>query len=153
MAKISDTDVERLRAVVGLGQQQQQPARASAGEVELKDASRRAYIPDETKDNQLFVKIEEHDQIADSLTEAKKDIKAIADTIELLARAEKLKADAIERMEHHIDSFESMLHGIESRIVPPEDVLRQNATIIDVQQTSKLNTDLKSLKATLEQLK
>ena len=152
MAKISETDVERLRAVVGMGQQTP-PQKLAGNEVELRDAPRKGYIPDETKDNQLFVKIEEHDQIADSLTEAKKDIKAIADTIELLARAEKLKADAIERMEHHIDSFESMLHGIESRIVPPEDVLRQNATIIDTQQTSRLNTDLKSLKATLEQLK
>lgn len=154
MTKVSDADVQRLRAVVGLGGNAPEKMPAKSKEVDISRAlTQKSFAVDETKDSQLFVKIEEHDQITQALDEAKRDIKSIADTIELLARAEKLKADAIERMEHHVDSFERLLESIETRIVPPEDVLKQNATVIETHQATRLSQDLKTLKSTLEQLK
>ncbi len=53
-------------------------------------------------DVDVFIKIDDHVNIAKTLIDSKKELKSISDTILLLAKAEKLKKEAIEKMEQHL---------------------------------------------------
>ncbi len=54
----------------------------------------------------LFVKIDEHREIAEQLILAKEAIKEIAETVELLAKAESIKEEAIKRLEESLDKID-----------------------------------------------
>ena len=165
--KLSDSELSRLKSVVNVGAPKmamQKPAARMPQKVPRAAAPKAPHGQHADPDSQLFVRIEEHDKVGNDLHKAREDIKTIASTIELLARAEKLKAEAIDRMEQHVANFDSLLQKIEGRIIPPDDILEQGmetraetagtAARTNVAADIKsLSSDLKSLKDTLSKLK
>ncbi len=67
-------------------------------------SSPRVEIKKQEKD--LFVKIDEHREIAEQLITARDAIKEIAETVELLAKAESIKEEAIKRLEESAEKID-----------------------------------------------
>lgn len=165
MPEVSDSDLRRLRAVVNLGGKEMpmeslRELRMEKAKPKLMKDPTANFQAQTDPDSQLFVKIEEHESVINELRTAREDIKTIAATIELLAKAEKLKAEAIDRMEQHVSNFDDLLGTIESKIVPPEDILPHTqehhpARAVDktLKEMTDLGKDLKSLKERLSKLK
>ena len=157
---LSDSELRRLRSVVNIGSQEL-PLESIKGpikqEVPKKEKPATFTKTSADSDAQLFVKVEEHEAVGNDLHKARDDIKTIASTIELLAKAEKLKAEAIDRMEQHIANFDNVLAKIESRVIPPNDILAQgmdgSISISAASEIGDLNQDLKNLKDALSKLK
>ncbi|MFH1126685.1 MAG: hypothetical protein ABIG84_04340 [archaeon] len=99
-------------------------------------------------ETELFVKIDEHTEVAKELTDAKIDIKSIADTISLLGKAEKLKAEAIERLEIHLNELDTKLIDVEEKLSVPDGL-----DIPDEGIDLGLSSDVSNLHKTLERLK
>lgn len=127
--KISDAEIDRLRAVVGMNSDagfnnsipSALPAKKPAFSPQPLPVQKQKSAPAPSSvDTELFVKIEEHAAIGSKLAESKGDMKSIADIISLLAKAEKLKSDAIARMEQALDKLDSDMEELEQKLVPPE---------------------------------
>ncbi len=97
----------------------------------------------------LFVKIEDHKEIASKLLEARKEIKAIAETVELLARAESLKEEAIKRMEEHVQKMEQLWKSVLDRLSEED---RTYPEYFDEEKVIK-ESEIMDLKAELDKLK
>ena len=163
--KLSDFEIQKLRAAVGMDLETASFEDISAHEestpmqntpAEEKSQSSPSAKPSKTivttvdsVDTELFVKVEEHSFIGKKLSEAKGDMKVIADTISLLAKAEKLKSEAIARMESAPDKIDSEIEEIESKLIVPEGLnipemnLSQPVASDDLQD---LHSELDSLK-------
>jgi len=135
--KLSDMEINKLRAIVGLDSEtdtfedetpfeEKAPIqKAPVAEKPTPAAPAKPVKKPEEKasssiDTELFVKVEEHAAIGKKLSEAKGDMKVIADTVSLLAKAEKLKSEAIMRMEGALDKIDSEIEEIEAKLVAPE---------------------------------
>ncbi len=68
------------------------------------------------KDTHTFVKIDGHLSISNDLIDGKRDIKAIAATIALLSRAEKIRTKAIIRLEDELNKLSVKINDIEERM-------------------------------------
>lgn len=178
--KLNDAEIDKLRAIVGMGEEASpmQTASALAPQVSAPQAlspkprqtaareerrneadfdAPQAQVPPANLDTSLFVKIEEHAALGSILLKTKTDMKSIADTISLLARAEKLKADAIERMEKVLDIIDSNLDDLELKLAPPEGLSVPEFTGQDNSAMSDnmidLHSELESLKNELMQIR
>jgi len=63
-------------------------------------------------DKDVFVKIDDHVEIAQILIDSKKELKDISDTIFLLAKAEKLKKEAIEKMSKQLNELKAKTNKV-----------------------------------------
>ncbi len=166
--KISDAEIDRLRAVVGMNsdsgnggdtassqrasllKKSAPPAPTPALErQEQKQAENQPVSQHSNIDTELFVKIEEHAEIGSKLAESKGDMKTIADIISLLAKAEKLKSEAISRMEHALDKLDVDIEGLEQKLVPPEGLHIPEITAVQ----NFVSDDLIDLRSELDSLK
>ncbi|MCK5476846.1 MAG: hypothetical protein KAI55_02915 [Candidatus Aenigmarchaeota archaeon] len=68
------------------------------------------------KNTHTFVKVDGHLSIVNDLIEGKRDIKAIATTIALLSRAEKIKTQAVIRLEEELNKMIIKIHDIEEKM-------------------------------------
>jgi len=163
VVELKENEINQLRAVVGLAGertpaqpapevkkqdnvilQETQPATEVVETAENSGAS-----PDiKETDTDLFVKIDEHIKIAEMLVGAKKEIKGIADTVLLLAKAEKLKAEAIERMETHLGDLDKFLLDVELKLSAPESL-----RMASMESTESVPADLFDLQGELNTLK
>ena len=167
--RLSDSEINRLRGVVGLGTSGGPEFRPTAPEKQEKPEIRETRPPVKSVnlnniikpqerqpaqvhktlvETELFVKIDEHTEVAKELIDAKKEIKSIADTMSLLGRAESLKAEAIERLEAHLNNLDGMLSDVEEKLTAPEG-LDMGEIGVDVESSSEIS----DLHRTLERLK
>ena len=106
------------------------------------------------KDTDLFVKIDEHVVIAQDLMNSKKEVKGVSDTVLLLAKAEKLKADAIERMESHLDKLDVIIQDVEIKLTAPESLKMPDSVSMseDSGELVDLQGELNNLKNELSKM-
>lgn len=116
--RMNDSEVNRLRQIVGMDAQTT-PKEADVAEEYPKEEIIVAPEP-ASADTTLFVKIDDHELVSNELSKSKMDIKAMANTIELLGKAEKLKAEAVARMEENLDLLDAKIKDIEPRLQAPE---------------------------------
>ena len=168
--KLDDAEIDKLRAVVGIGSEtddyfgdgsnnssliKKSAAFEAQRNMSKNNASKNLEKPivpaPQSLDTELFVKVEEHAAIGEKLIEAKSDMKVIADTISLLAKAEKLKTEAISRMDTAIGKIDSDIEAVESKLVAPEGL---NAPEIEMGMGSGFVSDnLLDLRSELDALK
>ena len=163
--KLSDMEIEKLRAIVGLDSETD-PFSEEKPVEEIKP-SKDAPVPEKPKpaapitppktreekvsnvsnsiETELFVKVEEHAAIGRKLSETKGDMKIIADTVSLLAKAEKLKTEAITRMETALDKIDAEIEEIEVKLIAPEG--------LHVPEINGPSDDLIDLRSELDSLK
>lgn len=166
--KLSDAEIDKLRAIVGMdsessdygeeyalnedaplpkaplsGDSSQEPSKQPK-----KAAGKSTATAPVSVDTELFVKVEEHAAIGGKLAEAKGDMKVIADTVSLLAKAEKLKSEAITRMEAALDKIDAEIEEIESKLVAPEGL-----NVPEINIASGAADDLFDLRSELDSLK
>ncbi|VVB59297.1 Uncharacterised protein [uncultured archaeon] len=162
--KITDAEIDKLRAVVGMDidsdESFEEPVSLmkkgvsnnssliSSARQPQKSAEIKSAAP-QSLDTELFVKVEEHAAIGAKLSESKGDMKVIADTISLLAKAEKLKSEAISRMESALNKIDADIEEIESKLAAPEGL---HAPEIDL-STGVVSDDLIDLRSELNSLK
>lgn len=151
--RLRDSDVDRLRQIVGMGAApgQKHHAKPQEAEPEIPEMPKRGAVFSENRcpDTRLFVKIDEHEAISKELFKSRKDIKSIADTIELLGKAEKLKAEAVARMEENLNKLDEKIKEIEPKLEAPEG-------LVDGQEPAEFSAysdTLSDLKGELERLK
>ncbi len=169
--RLTESDINRLRGVVGLGTAgSPEPQNTAAQKQEEKIMSTPLNMPPvsapvnnliEPKEHpkpktqvetELFVKIDEHTEVAKELIEAKRDIKSIAETISLLGKAEKLKAEAIERLDSHLDTLDAKLSDVEAKLTMPEglEIPTEGVDLGPASDVSDLHRTLERLKDELE---
>ncbi len=167
--RLSESDINRLRGVVGLGaagspgpqdtaaQKQEEKIMPSPLNMPPVSAPVNNLIepkehPKTQVETELFVKIDEHTEVAKELIEAKRDIKSIAETISLLGKAEKLKAEAIERLDSHLDTLDAKLSDVESKLSAPEglEIPTEGIDLGPASDVSDLHRTLERLKDELE---
>lgn len=168
--KLSDTDINRLKGVIGLGAKNNTKPQNTSTDIpeetgniltrplekhhdnqpvnNLVESEHTKQKFENNKDTELFVKIDEHTTVAKELVEAKGDIKYLADTIALLGKAETLKAQAIDNLEHHLDKLDTKLEDVEKMLIAPEGIDLPD-TGVDI----GLSSDISNLHNTLERLK
>lgn len=167
--KTEKSELERLREAVGLEdepeqipmQESMQPPMQEPIQQEFEPSVEEAlesstvpFEPSEKGDTELFVKIEEHTDVATILNNSKKDIKSIIETISLLAKAEKLKADAIEGIEKHLNTLDAKLQQVGIKLMAPEGLQVHEGNLPKARnELISLQSDLESLKSELSQLK
>ncbi|NOR85481.1 hypothetical protein GQ473_05170 [archaeon] len=178
MVDLNESEINHLKAVVGLSKEQSNGV--SAPEIQKQDN----FIPKEfvdsmpktvnntnesvkeisleplstedsaETDTDLFVKIDEHVQISSDLMDSKKEIKGVSDTVLLLAKAEKLKADAIERMESHLGKLDAIIQDVEIKLTAPESLKMSELGDVDVAsgELVDLTHELNNLKDELSKM-
>ncbi|MBU4245803.1 MAG: hypothetical protein ABIF85_00890 [Nanoarchaeota archaeon] len=169
--KLSDMEIEKLRAIVGLDSETE--SFSDEKPIEETKPVKNTQIPEKPRsyvsvnpykkpeerassaiDTELFVKVEEHAAIGKKLAEAKGDMKVIADTVSLLAKAEKLKSEAITRMEVALDKIDAEIEEIESKLVAPEGLhVPEISGSIASDEFIDLRSELDSLKSELGGIK
>lgn len=158
MVDLNDSEINHLKAVVGLSTNKstddsmpeikkqdnfipkESVASVSNTNESVKEISLEPLSNDAETDTDLFVKIDEHVQISNDLGDSKKEIKGVSDTVLLLAKAEKLKADAIERMERHLDKLDAIINDVEIKLTAPESL--KMAESVDMSGTPSELVDL-----------
>lgn len=171
MVELKESEINQLKAVVGLVDNADAKT-PTEPEVKAQDS----IIPKETEtsetpkketavslhdvtvketDTELFVKIDEHVSVSKDLMGSKSEIKGISDTVLLLAKAEKLKSEAIERMEKHLDKLDTVLKDVELKLAAPESLKMagMGETMGAPMELLDLHTELDSLKDELSKLK
>ncbi len=171
MVELKESEINQLKAVVGLAGKE-----VAEAPIEPEVMAQDSIIPKETEipetpkkenavslhdvdvketDTELFVKIDEHVTISKDLMGSKLEIKGISDTVLLLAKAEKLKSEAIERMEKHLDKLDNVLKDVEAKLAAPESLKMagMGETMGAPIELLDLHTELDSLKDELSKLK
>lgn len=140
--RISDRDIEKLRKSIGITYEYHEdtarsPAPRAAPQAAqlpempepeefpsamLRQSPIQAQPSDSSPDRTLFVKIDNHLEVAQDIFDAKKDVQAIAGTVSLLAKAEQLKAEAIEKMESSLNLLSAKLDDIDRQLVTPDNL-------------------------------
>ena len=175
--KLMESEINRLREVVGFTSLSKEDQIAKIPEITDEGVKKSQDTPDsslsepeevpgkkedadspapKTHDMDLFVKIDEHSAVASELLNAKKDIKSVVDTISLLAKAEKLKAEAIEGMEESLNKLDTKLENVESKLIAPGEMAIPGLEDFEMDlddNLSHLHTELESLKAELSKIK
>ncbi len=116
--RINESEVNRLRQIVGMDTQTV-PTKDNYAKERPKETFSSEHEP-ASVDTTLFVKIDDHELVSNELSKSRMDIKAMANTIELLGKAEKLKAEAVARMEENLDLLDAKIKDIEPRLQAPE---------------------------------
>jgi len=115
--------------------------------------------PQTPKDNDhtLFVKIDKHQDVAQEIHEAKKEMKNMLDTISLLNQAEKLKQEAIAKLESDLSRFDTKFGNIESflgfKVLEEDHKPQVNRAGENLRDLGSLHNEIKSLKDELNILK
>ena len=162
--KLTESDINRLKGVVGLGTGNAAAPQETGTEKIMPtpiNASPQTHVnnmiepgktlntkPKTQVETELFVKIDEHTEVAKQLLDAKKDIKYIADTISLVGKAEKLKSEAIVRLESHLNTLDEKLADVEGKLTIPDGLEIPNEGI-----ELQMSSDVSNLHRTLENLK
>ncbi len=161
--KLKPSEIDKLRALVGLGEEPEErvpvappvravPASGNGGSPPPFSQKKPENAPQEAAsfETELFVKIDEHAAVGELLAKSKGNMKSIADTVSLLAKAEKLKSDAIERMEATLDDIDAQIGAIESKIAAPEglSIPELGSAAVD-DELIDLRSELESLKGEL----
>lgn len=112
--------------------------------------------PQKDQSTPLFVKIDKHAEIRKSTVDVRRDMKNIINTISLLAEAEKLKDDAIAKMESQIQVLRETLNTIDHELIAPDFIKNAENTSSSESQGDDfktLHTEIQSLKSELSSLK
>ncbi|MCK5473983.1 MAG: hypothetical protein KAI53_01130 [Candidatus Aenigmarchaeota archaeon] len=171
MVELKESEINQLKAVVGLADKE-----VAEAPIEPEVKAQDNVIPEETEisetpkkenavslhdidvketDTELFVKIDEHVGISNDLMGSKLEIKGLSDTVLLLAKAEQLKSEAIERTEKHLDKLDTVLKDVELKLAAPESLkmAAMGETMGASMELFDLHTELDSLKDELSKLK
>ncbi|MCK5233822.1 MAG: hypothetical protein KAJ91_03310 [Candidatus Aenigmarchaeota archaeon] len=150
--RINESEVNRLRQIVGMDTQTV-PKKDNCVEERRKEAFFSEPEP-ASADTTLFVKIDDHELVSNELSKSRLDIKAMANTIELLGKAEKLKAEAVARMEENLNILDAKIKDIEPRLQAPEGLSRgeraPSGTNAYSDSLSDLKTELSRIKTELK---
>lgn len=150
--RINESEVNRLRQIVGMDAQA-----APKNDKRVEECSKEPFSSGpapESADTTLFVKIDDHELVSNELSKSRMDIKAMANTIELLGKAEKLKAEAVARMEENLDLLDAKIKDIEPRLQAPEGLSggesAPSGTTMYSDSLSDLKTELSRIKTELK---
>jgi hypothetical protein len=117
------------------------------------------------KENQteqsLFVKIDKHEEIANEINEAKTSMKQMLDTIILLNQAEKLKKEAISKLEQKLSEFDNKLIQINNHLGfgyqnTQTNTIEHNEPNVagkNIKELTELHSEIKNLKNELNNIK
>lgn len=168
--QLKPADIDKLRALVGIGaeaaehpeEDAQQAALSQAtgdiqeaaggsrfgGSVPVNESSEGQFQEHSSAETELFVKVDEHAAIGEILAGSKGSMKSIADTVSLLAKAEKLKTEAIDRMEVILSGIDDQIALVESKLVAPEGL-----SAPELGAGAAVEEDLINLRSELESLR
>lgn len=111
---LTDIEIERLRGEIGRGSA---PAeKIAAREEEMWPTAAKK------GDTELFVKIDEHRAVAQQILAVKRDIKALSEALATIARAEKTKSEAIEKLSTTLGALDQKLRDIDTKLAPPPEL-------------------------------
>ncbi len=96
----------------------------------------------------LFVKIDRHVEITDEILGTRQEMRKMLETISLLSNAEKLKAEAVAKIEKRLNLFDEKLNKIDSNLVAPKEF--SSPSVIPIDQN---NAGLESLQSEITRLK
>ena len=102
----------------------------------------------------LFVKIDRHVEITDEIVGTRSEMKNMLDTISLLSKAEKLKTEAVEKIEKRLNLFDEKLNKIDSNLVAPKEFSSPSVVPIESkdQGLESLQSEITRLKQELNNL-
>ncbi|MBW6461500.1 MAG: hypothetical protein K0B07_00415 [DPANN group archaeon] len=110
--------------------------------------TQRAPAPTSAANSALFVKIDRHVEITDDIHNTRIEMKKMLETISLLNKAEKLKSEAVEKIETRLNVFDEKLENIDSNLVTPKEF--SSPSTINIQAT---DADLDNLQSEITKLK
>lgn len=122
------------------------PALAQASKPKMKQ-------PETSEEPPVFVKIDNHVEMVANMRDAKKTMFSMVDTISLLGEAEKLKAEAVGRMEQQLNHVDAKIQLVEQRLATPKDVKETRAEEpVRDEELEDLSSHIKELKTELRGL-
>jgi len=102
----------------------------------------------------LFVKIDRHVEITDEILGTRQEMRKMLETISLLSNAEKLKAEAVAKIEKRLNLFDEKLNKIDSNLVAPKEF--SSPSVIPMNQNDagleSLQSEITRLKSELDNL-
>ncbi|MCK4927720.1 MAG: hypothetical protein KAJ20_03355 [Candidatus Aenigmarchaeota archaeon] len=126
-----------------------QPAQAVAPQPQSPPKSPIITQPEIRKESSaLFVKIDRHVEITDEILGTRQEMRKMLETISLLSNAEKLKAEAVAKIEKRLNLFDEKLNKIDSNLVAPKEF--SSPSVIPIDQN---NAGLESLQSEITRLK
>ncbi len=137
---MNESEVNRLRQIVGMDAQTA-PKENDIAQNKYEECVVQAPASGDTT---LFVKIDDHELVSNELSKSRMDIKAMANTIELLGKAEKLKAEAVARMEENLNLLDAKIKDIEPRLQAPEGLTEDERAHSGIDTYSDSLSDLKT---------
>ncbi len=102
----------------------------------------------------LFVKIDRHVEITDEILGTRQEMRKMLDTISLLSNAEKLKAEAVAKIEKRLNLFDEKLNKIDSNLVAPKEFSSPSVIPMDQNDAGleSLQSEITRLKSELDNL-
>ncbi len=102
----------------------------------------------------LFVKIDRHVEITDEILSTRQEMRKMLETISLLSNAEKLKAEAVAKIEKRLNLFDEKLNKIDSNLVAPKEFSSSSVIPIDQNDAGleSLQSEITRLKSELDNL-
>lgn len=102
----------------------------------------------------LFVKIDRHMEITDDILNTRVEMKKMLDTISLLNKAEKLKSEAVEKIEKRLNVFDEKLDNIDSNLVAPKEFSSPSTIPIKAKDADldNLQSEITKLKTEIDNL-
>ncbi|NOQ55968.1 MAG: hypothetical protein GQ477_04155 [Nanohaloarchaea archaeon] len=124
----------------------QKPQQTIPNPVEIKPAQK--------PNSALFVKIDRHVEITDDIHNTRIEMKKMLDTISLLNKAEKLKSEAVEKIEKRLNVFDEKLDNIDSNLVAPKEFSSPSAISIRTKDADldNLQSEITKLKTEIDNL-
>ena len=102
----------------------------------------------------LFVKIDRHVEITDEILGTRQEMRKMLETISLLSNAEKLKAEAVAKIEKRLNLFDEKLNKIDSNLVAPKEFSSPSVIPMDQNDAGleSLQSEITRLKSELDNL-
>ncbi|MEA2003688.1 MAG: hypothetical protein U9O53_01875 [archaeon] len=112
------------------------------------------HIEPRKESSALFVKIDRHVEITDEIIGTRSEMKNMLDTISLLSKAEKLKSEAVGKIEKRLNLFDEKLNKIDSNLVAPKEFSSPSVVPIESkdQGLESLQSEITRLKQELNNL-
>ncbi|MCK4927150.1 MAG: hypothetical protein KAS11_01680 [Candidatus Aenigmarchaeota archaeon] len=132
-----------------------QPAQAVAPRPQSPPKSPVTAQPETRKEGSaLFVKIDRHVEITDEILGTRQEMRKMLETISLLSNAEKLKAEAVAKIEKRLNLFDEKLNKIDSNLVAPKEFSSPSVIPMDQKDTGleSLQSEITRLKSELDNL-
>jgi len=151
---VSDTNTSTIRK--NIEKLSKQESEVSGQKGQSSDNLPFSHVETRPTDKDIFVKIEDHTNVAKTLLSSKEDLKDIADTIFLLAKAEKLKKEALEKMSKKLSELKKKTNEVYNKMAKygkyVDYKVEQDITKHTLSEVESLSKELEAIKKELEKI-